>query len=57
MSLTEQTAQCPICKQPYKVYGLCAGDQSACQECVRKASNKCEIELANYIQNNSSLSN
>lgn len=33
----EQTIQCPICKQPYKVYSHYAGDQTACPSCRRKA--------------------
>lgn len=35
--MNEQTLKCPICGKPYKVYAFYAGDQSACQECVRKA--------------------
>ena len=35
--MSEQTVQCPICKQPYKTYDFFAGDQSACPSCVNKA--------------------
>lgn len=35
--MNEQTIQCPICKQPYKVYPFYAGDQSACPSCRAKA--------------------
>ena len=35
---SEQTIQCPICKEPYKFYPYMAQDQSACPTCVQKAS-------------------
>lgn len=38
--MTEQTVKCPICGEPYKVYSHMAGDQSACQQCQRKAESK-----------------
>lgn len=34
---TERTAQCPICKRPYKIYFHSPADQSACPKCVREA--------------------
>jgi len=35
-----QTAKCPICGEPYKVYPFCDGDQSACPDCRAKAEEK-----------------
>lgn len=31
--MNEQTAKCPICGKPYKIYVYYDGDQSACQKC------------------------
>jgi len=33
----ETTVACKICGQPYKVYNMYAGDQSACPSCRAKA--------------------
>lgn len=44
MTSSEQTVQCPICGNPYKVYAWFAGDQSACPDCIRTAEigKKCD---------------
>jgi endogenous inhibitor of DNA gyrase (YacG/DUF329 family) len=31
--MTEKTVKCPLCGKPYKIYGMYAGDQSACPQC------------------------
>ncbi len=38
--MNEKTVKCPICGEPYKIYGMFVGDQSACPECVKKAERK-----------------
>lgn len=35
--MTEQTAKCSICGEPYVIYTHYAGDQSACPKCRKKA--------------------
>lgn len=36
----DQTAKCPICGEPYVVFAMYVGDQSACPDCRRKALEK-----------------
>lgn len=35
--MSEQTVKCPICGEPYVVYMMMVGDQSACFSCRMKA--------------------
>lgn len=35
--MASQTLKCPICGDPYTVYDMHAGDQSACPKCRAKA--------------------
>jgi len=43
----EKTVKCPICLEPYKFYSFMVGDQSACPDCVNKASQ--EQVNQNYV--------
>ena len=46
--MTEKTVKCPICGEPYKFYPFSAADQSACQDCVRKAERKMNTGKKEY---------
>lgn len=35
--MTERTVACPICGDPYVIYDMYAGDQSACPMCRAEA--------------------
>jgi hypothetical protein len=35
--MTSWTLKCPVCGDPYTVYDMYAGDQSACPACRSKA--------------------
>ena len=35
--MDERTIACPICGDPYVIYDMYAGDQSACPKCKAKA--------------------
>jgi len=39
--------RCPVCGEYYKIWPQClyGGDQSACQECIRKEKEKQEMEV------------
>ncbi len=43
--MLEQALECPICHKPYKVYSHSAADQTACPECVAKASGKSQWKI------------
>lgn len=36
----ERTVKCGICGEPYKIYSMYAGDQSACPDCRTKAEDR-----------------
>lgn len=38
--MNEQTIKCPICNDPYVIYSMMCGDQSACPDCREKARQK-----------------
>ncbi len=44
----EKTIQCPVCKEPYKIYLYFVGDQSACSQCIRKAEQKNITQFNRY---------
>ena len=38
----EKTVECPICGQPYVMYPMYVGDQSACHKCRARARKRVE---------------
>jgi hypothetical protein len=54
MSFSEQIVHCPICGGSYALYASCAGDQSACPKCKKKAR---ENEGGTYTTDKTSLEN